>query len=395
MGLFILLMTRFFVVETVLIIPLIVVTVLLILSHLLLYSKRFVEASYLLLLTLTGFVLFQLLNTIDGIHDTAIFAVPGILFIAALLLERKPFYLFLAIVLISIAFISLMEVAGISKTRFSSYETLIDAVDILVIFMVTAVAIHLITANFVTNYRRAKKNEELLHELNATKDRFFSIIAHDLKSPFNVILGFTEVLAEQVKEKDYNGIEEYSEIIQVSSQRAMDLLNNLLEWSRSQAGRMNFNPEKIDMDSLIRETTDFHINAIRHKTLSVTLDIPSDAHVYADKHMIRTVVRNLISNAIKFTFPGGMIHISGENRQDDFLVCVKDNGVGIRKEDLTKVFRIDHSITTSGTLDEKGTGLGLILCKDFIEYHRGKIWVESQVGKGSLFFFTIPKSNLP
>jgi signal transduction histidine kinase len=233
-------------------------------------------------------------------------------------------------------------------------------------------------------------SEAQLHQLNAAKDKFFSIIAHDLKNPFNTIIGFSDILFEQVRSKDYEGIEKYAEIIQQSSHRAMDLLSNLLEWSRSQTGRMIYNPEFVDVVSLIHETVNLLNDSAHQKSITINLKLPAKLPFILDKDMINSVLRNIISNAVKFTFENGMIDISAEQTQDDLLVAVKDNGVGIEQGDIDKLFRIDENSSTPGTQKEMGTGLGLILCKDFIEKHGGRIWVESAMGEGSTFFFQIP-----
>ena len=242
-----------------------------------------------------------------------------------------------------------------------------------------------------------KKNEELLksneirlRELNATKDKFFSIIAHDLKNPFNAIIGFSNILAEQVREKDYEGVEEYAEIIQSSSQRAMSLLSNLLDWSRAQTGRLHYNPMQFDIVSLINEITLLMEDSARQKSIEISKELPQELLVTADKAMIGTILRNLLSNSVKFTNYSGNISISIDRSPKNVTISVSDNGVGIEKQDQKKLFRIDKSHTTSGTQQEMGTGLGLLLCKEFIELHGGEIGVESEKGQGSRFYFTIP-----
>jgi PAS domain S-box-containing protein len=235
-----------------------------------------------------------------------------------------------------------------------------------------------------------KKTNKKLVKLNAEKDKFFSIIAHDLKSPFNAIMGFSDLLVEKADEKSLTGIEKYAGIIQQSSQRAMGLLMNLMEWSRSQTGRMEFNPEHFEMTELIDEVTLLLFDASEKKYIKITKNLPSDTPVYGDKNMISTVLRNLISNAIKFTHPEGKIIITTEEKQGELMVSISDNGVGISKERIEKIFLIGESSSTPGTQKEQGTGLGIILCKEFVEKHDGKIWVESEEGKGSIFYFTIP-----
>ena len=235
------------------------------------------------------------------------------------------------------------------------------------------------------------EKEACLHELNAAKDKFFSIIAHDLKSPFNGILGFSNILTEQIINKDYEGIEEYGTIIHQSSLKAMDLLTNLIEWSRSQSGRMDFNPEYIEIGSLLNEILEISNVSALHKSILLTKKVPRHVSAFLDKEMISSVIRNLISNAIKFTRPGGEITISVGVLLNEVQISVQDNGIGISKQNIDKLFRIEETYSAVGTQNERGTGLGLILCKEFIEKHMGKIWVESTPDKGSTFHFSIPK----
>lgn len=248
----------------------------------------------------------------------------------------------------------------------------------------------------ITERKRVEKalkdSESRLIELNSTKDKFFSIIAHDLKGPFNSILGFSELLADRISENDYEEIEKYAMIIQNSARRAMDLIMNLMEWSRSQTGRMEFNPENMDFVGLIKTISQLLNDTAQQKSITLYTETPEHVMVFADKAMMGTVMRNLISNAIKFTNPGGEIIISVEHKRNKLMVTVADNGVGIKPEAMDKLFVIEKSYSTVGTQDEKGTGLGLILCKEFIERHGGEIWVESEVGNGSKFYFTIPEN---
>ena len=233
------------------------------------------------------------------------------------------------------------------------------------------------------------KNKEL-EKLNAEKVRFLSIIAHDLKSPFNSIIGFSEILLEKIKERDYDQSGEIAATILLSSNRAMDLLKNLMEWSQLHTGRMEFSPEYYEVVALINEAIQFYTDIAIQKSITIKKDLPHFAKVYTDKAMIGTVFRNLISNAIKFTRPGGEILISAVLKQNEIIFSVHDTGVGIPKNSLGKLFRIDQSYSTSGTSKEKGTGLGLILCKEFVERQGGRIWVESEEGIGSTFCFTLP-----
>ena len=242
----------------------------------------------------------------------------------------------------------------------------------------------------LSDVEKLREAENRLIELNATKDKFFSIIAHDLKSPFTSIIGFSELLSENLKEKDYSKIEEYADYIQKSSWRAMDLLTNLFEWSRLQTGKIEFHLEDIDICSVANEVRELLYASAWQKSIKIEFQLADGLIVTADRSMISAVLRNLISNAIKFTNPGGNITISASRNDKELIVSVRDNGTGIKPEMIDKIFRLDVSYSTPGTKGEEGTGLGLLLCFEFISRHGGKIWAESEPGKGSTFYFTLP-----
>ena len=235
-----------------------------------------------------------------------------------------------------------------------------------------------------------------LKELNATKDKFFSIIAHDLKSPFNLLLGFSSLLLENYSNFNEEKRKEYIKIINDSSLKTYELLENLLTWAHSQSGRIEFLPEKINIKILINEIVLLLEETAKNKNIKILNNTENDLQIFADKNMIDTVLRNLIANAIKFTPKEGDITIKAQNllneNNDSFTeITVKDSGVGISPEIQSKLFKITENISTKGTEEEAGTGLGLILCKEFVEKHNGEIWVESEVGKGSEFIFTLQK----
>jgi len=235
-----------------------------------------------------------------------------------------------------------------------------------------------------------KESEAQLRELNAAKDKLFSIIAHDLRSPFNHILGFSELLIENVKNYEVAKSEKYLGIINSSAQNTLVLLDNLLNWAKSQAGQVKFNPEKVVLSSIIQEIFELSNSSAKNKNISLN-HIPSEEIVVlADPNMIKTVLRNLISNAIKFTNSNGKINVTALQNDNFIEIAVSDDGVGMKDETLKNLFDISTNITTKGTANEKGSGLGLILCKEFVEKHGGKIWVESEEGKGSIFYFTLP-----
>jgi len=235
-----------------------------------------------------------------------------------------------------------------------------------------------------------RESEIRLSELNATKDKFFSIIAHDLLSPFNSIIGLTNLLDSQLKQKDYEGLEKYNSIIQSSSKQALNLLTNLLEWARTQTGKIKFNPVTFELTQEIKETINLSNISAKRKEITIQQNLPSKLPVFADKLMIHTVLRNVISNAVKFTHKGGKIKVSAEKDKDHIKILVEDNGIGIKKEHMDNLFSIDNNYSQPGTQNETGTGLGLLLCNEFIKIHSGKIDVESKEGKGSRFYFTLP-----
>lgn len=229
-----------------------------------------------------------------------------------------------------------------------------------------------------------------LKQVIATKDKFFSIIAHDLKSPFNAILGFSNLLVEKIRMHDFKGIEKYAQIIIQSSNNAMELLMNLMEWSRSQTGRMEFHPSYFHIADFIDDTLRIFETIARQKSITISRNIPDKINVYADKAMLSTVFRNLIANALKFTMNKGNIIISATENENELIFSISDTGVGIPQSGMEKLFKIDENYSTPGVNREKGTGLGLILCKEFVEKHGGKIWVESQTDIGSTFYFSLP-----
>jgi signal transduction histidine kinase len=232
-----------------------------------------------------------------------------------------------------------------------------------------------------------------LRNLNATKDKFFSIIAHDLRSPFNSIMGFSELLMSKVHHVDKGNIERMAQIINESSKLAMDLLENLIEWSLSQSGRIEFQPEEVLLANVVMNVEPLFAPAGKHKGIEIKTEIPTELAVFADEALLGTVLRNLISNAIKFSYAGGDVNISAKTRDKQVIVSVSDCGIGISESRINNLFRIDYNVSTEGTHKEKGTGLGLILCREFVEKHGGRIWAESKEGEGSTFSFSLPNKE--
>ncbi len=237
-----------------------------------------------------------------------------------------------------------------------------------------------------------KESETTLRELNATKDKFFSIIAHDLRSPFHALLGFSQILTT-----DYHTLSENDRISFIKNisdlvRNTYKLVENLLEWSRIQTGKMEYKPELFNLVLEFYQSLGLLKQLALNKNLEFSYSIDQSYKIFADKNMLLTIIRNIVSNSIKFTKPGGKITLDVKSDEDHFIFSVTDNGVGIKKENLSRLFSLDNNLSTKGTNNEIGTGLGLILCKEMIEKHNGKIWVESTEGKGTTFYFTIPFS---
>jgi PAS domain S-box-containing protein len=233
-------------------------------------------------------------------------------------------------------------------------------------------------------------NEQKLKQVNATKDKLFSVIAHDLRSPFNSIMGYSQDLRENIRKYNIEEVEKYLEIIHSSAQNTLNLLINLLSWAKNQTGQTNFNPEPVNLGQTINEIVDLLSSSAKIKEISIKMSLAKKIMINADKNMLKTILQNLISNAVKFTGTGGNINIDAKSYSDHVEITVSDNGAGIRKKAIGSLFLIDTNATTYGTFNEKGSGLGLVICREFVEKHGGKIWVESKLGKGSDFKFTVP-----
>jgi PAS domain S-box-containing protein len=248
----------------------------------------------------------------------------------------------------------------------------------------------------ITDLKQAQKQLEeqnvQLQELNASKDKFFSIISHDLKNQFGTLLGFGELVIENYEGYTAEKIKSLVGKMFGSAQKLYALLENLLTWSRIQRGVMKCQPAAIDMYPIAFENVELFTSQAERKQVHLKNTVTKGAVIYADYSMIDTVVRNLLSNALKFTSAGGSITVSAVDHDERYRsISIADTGVGIPEKVLPKLLRIDAHHTTAGTAGEKGTGLGLILCKDLVEKNGGSMWIESEVGKGTTFTFTLPK----
>ncbi len=239
-------------------------------------------------------------------------------------------------------------------------------------------------------FKELKESETRLSELNATKDKFFSIIAHDLRNPFSALNGLSDVLLKNYDSYDREFIRKMIMEINVAGKRGYSLLENLLEWSRSQSGRMEWQPETLDLKTLCDEVIELMTSKANLKNIKLTLTVSPDIEVIADGNMVKTIIRNLLSNAIKFSEFGKSINIKVNINGEFAQIAVEDHGIGIPKDKINSLFRIDEYYTRTGTNHEQGTGLGLVLSYEFAIKNGGNLWVDSEPGKGSTFFFTLP-----
>ena len=242
--------------------------------------------------------------------------------------------------------------------------------------------------------RALVESEQKLREANATKDKFFSIISHDLRSPFVSLLGMAELLVEDYDTMDDAERKTFINDMHISSKKAYDLMQNLLEWSNVQRGKLEFKPEKIDINDIIKEAVELEMHNAKQKGIEIRVDSKPDINIFADRNMIASSIRNLISNAIKYNNDNGKVIITMNGEERYGIICVEDTGIGIEEHNLDKLFRIDISHKSIGvTRANKGTGLGLILTKEFIERNGGQIAVNSEYGRGSKFCVRLPNEK--
>ncbi len=240
--------------------------------------------------------------------------------------------------------------------------------------------------------KKLQLSEVELKELNAAKDKFFSIIAHDLKSPFTGFMGLTALLSEDIEEMEKGEIAEMASALNKSANNIYELLQNLLNWSKIQGGLIEISPTNINLKAILNNNVDIIKSTAEQKNIKLVVEMDSDAEIIFDANIINTVIRNLLANAIKFTYPGGTVKLISQNLKGNaVMITVADNGVGISRDNLAKLFKIDEANRiTMGTANEKGTGLGLILCKELLEKAGTALWIETEEEKGSKFSFTVP-----
>jgi signal transduction histidine kinase len=239
----------------------------------------------------------------------------------------------------------------------------------------------------------ANDRSKKLTEVIETNAKFLSIIAHDLRSPFSSIISVLELLKDSYYDHNLEDVKKYIRMATNSANGTLSLLENLLAWTLAENKMTSFNPVKLNVKNLIDEEFENFISAATHKLISLNHSISENLHVSADIDMFKTVLRNLISNAIKYSFIGGEVTINATEHKQFVEISVEDTGIGITQKDRKELFRRNEIHTTRGTNNESGTGLGLILCKEFVEKHGGTIRIESEPGKGSRILFTLPQSD--
>ncbi len=236
----------------------------------------------------------------------------------------------------------------------------------------------------ITNEKLSKAEKELI-ELNDSKDKFFSIISHDLRNPFQGFVGLTDLLVADYDEFTKDELRGVLENLNFSAHKLNKLLENLLTWAKLQIGRIEFSPIKLNARAIAKESVDVFSELITDKNITVQIDIPESQDIVADKFMLETILRNIISNAVKFTFRNGVIHIRFEEYEGRAVITIADSGIGMTQNELDKLFKIDKNHTRVGTNNETGTGLGLILCMELAEKNNGIIEVKSKKGEGTAF----------
>lgn len=331
----------------------------------------------------------------DGGIDGSNMLVAFVILILSLIIvpdKRRKYIIAIFVILSTIVYLiqllrpDLISTFDSERTRWiDSFVTAIYS-SIFIFFIIRFLHNH-----YAAEKRRAEEGEHRLHQANSDKDRFISILSHDLRSPFNAILGFSEVLAEEVKTLDKAELEDLAYKINKSARNTYNLLEDILLWARAQSSRTPFNPMPLIFKDVCEDILD-HLSALANvKNIDLNCTSGDSVKIFADADMFKTVIRNLVSNAIKFSYPGGTVAIKVSEAAASVTVSVSDHGTGIKPEHLASLFDIADASSTQGTAGETGTGLGLLLCKEFIERHNGHIWVKSEFGKGSEFNFSLPK----
>ncbi len=266
----------------------------------------------------------------------------------------------------------------------------IGFIPIIVLIIILVIWTRMLRKRVAEKTKSLQEKTDSLEEMIKTKDKLFSIIAHDLKAPFNSILGLSDILQEDDDKNDIEHFKYLAKHIHTSAKNTLNLLENLLSWAKMQTGQMNFNPETLHLQDIVNNVADIVNASAKIKNISIQQSINNDIQIFADKNMLKSILYNLVSNAIKFTHKNGTVNIEAEQTNTSTQIKISDNGVGISPKDQATLFSLSSGISTQGTEREKGSGLGLILCKEFIDKHKGQIYVESEEGKGTTFTIELP-----
>jgi signal transduction histidine kinase len=274
-----------------------------------------------------------------------------------------------------------------------SYRFFDMALTLAVLLLTIFLTIKYLKQNYLQQLElSSKKNEELL-QANATKNKLFSIISHDLRSPFNALIGLSQILKENSSDLAEAEKEEFVDAIYETSKKTYFLLQNLLEWSLSQTNEIQFTPERINLNEVVKHSLLMPLEVAKAKDIKINTTIDDSYFINVDKNMFETIIRNIVSNAIKFTHSKGLISIAAFQADKGVTIEIKDNGIGMCEATLSTLFTQNGALSHQDIAHERGLGLGLLLCKDFVERHDGKIWAESTAGKGTTFFVFINNGN--
>jgi signal transduction histidine kinase len=283
-----------------------------------------------------------------------------------------------------------------NQTEIARFKYFIIFSNVAIILILFSLVMLVINPAIIQNEKNTEiirqKNAEL-SRLNSTKNKLFSVIAHDLRNPFNYILGYLEMMLTNIHEQKIEEIEVNLNNLRIQSENTYHLLENLLDWAKTQTGQIGFHPVSLDIKSIIDQVVIFLKPLADNKNVSIEVSANEGLLLYADPDMLKTILRNLITNAIKYSNLSSVIHVYLETKSAYYEISVEDKGIGMREDEKENLFQGTDFISKNGTAEEKGSGLGLMICKEFVERHSGKIRVESETGKGSKFIFSIPVHN--
>ena len=332
----------------------------------------------------------------DGIRDIALLILPCILFVSSLSHSRKVVYMTLAGSLILVWFFGWLNMSGRLTTPISKYVSISFLIDATIILVLSAVAVDILVNDLkkildelIVKSQELQDTNKKLNETNLAKDKFFTIIAHDLRSPLQGILGISNMIVKDHADMSKEEIIDLSKVLDRTLNNHFRLINSLLDWSRIQTGRMKYYPAQIDAYQAAKDAFYQLGSSAYEKNITIKLEFSQGTTVFADHEMLTMVFRNLLSNAIKYSHSNSEILITATQIGNEIRFNVIDFGVGMNSEDCERIFQLDNKTTQPGTANETGSGIGLNICSEILEKHGGKIWCESELNKGTTFYFTM------